>query len=235
MKKSLFIFFTFLFIPLHTWGNTSIEERLNNGAIIKGIEIPGNSGWAYVDVQAVVDVPPDLLWKTLIDIERWPGWLPMNEKAWFVSEKAEEIITGVVAKDRDKVYEIDKMHPSIRSDGPYSGQWHRTAIEEYDLIWPLRDEWVIRRYTFDETKNPYRATWKKLAADDDEDDGSWEVSPWKDKRKSLLKYHYRVKVKKGVPNQIFKTAVSFTVNSMIKSLRREVKRRMRASNFHTLN
>jgi len=212
-------------ICLPAVAGTSVEERLNNGAIIKSIETPADSEWAHVRAEAVIDVEPQVLWKMLIDIEGWPKWLPMSEKAHFISRKAEKIITREAARDRNRVGEIDVRHPPVTEKETFAGQWHRTAIEEYDLIWPLKDEWVIRRYDFDETKNPYKATWKMVASDDDEIDGSWEIAPWKGGKSSLLKYYYRVKIKSGVPRPVFRTAVSFVVTSMIKSLRREAKKR----------
>lgn len=203
---------------------TTVEGRLENGAIISDVKMSDGSIWAYVNVEALIDVSPSTVWKTLIDMENWPAWLPMNRRTSFVSDEAEALITHDVAKDRTKVYEIDGEHPRQVDEKTYSGKWHRTVIEEYDLVWPLKDEWVIRRYDFDETSDPLRASWRKVASDDEEEDGHWEIGQWKNGKKSLLKYYYRVKIKKGVPRPIFNTAVTFTVNSMIKSLRREVKK-----------
>lgn len=211
--------------PAIAASNPSLDQRLDIGAIIKDVTTPDDSQWAFVRVETVVDVPVDTLWRTIIDIEAWPKWLPMMGRAWFTSDAAEERITREIAKSRDEVYAIDSQFPQGGSDNADTGRWHRTTIEEYDLIWPLRNEWVVRRYDFDEASTPHRASWRKLDNADDSDDGAWEISPWKDGKRSLLKYNYRVKVKAGVPRPVFRQAVSFTVNSMIKALRREAARR----------
>lgn len=228
MKKLAYIIIYILAsAPVIATANPSLEERLENGAIIKDVQTPGDSSWATVGVSAVIDVPMDVLWGTIIDIEAWPKWLPMMGRAWFISDASEERITREIAKSRDEVYAIDAEFPHERGGGNEGrGRWHRTTIEEYDLIWPLRNEWVVRRYDFDEASTPHRASWHKLDNADDSDDGAWEISPWKDGKRSLLKYNYRVKVKEGVPRPVFRQAVSFTVNSMIKALRREAGRRV---------
>ncbi len=47
---------------------------------------------------------------------------------------------------------------------------------------------------------------------------------------TLLHYTYRVKVKEGVPQPLFKAAVSLTINSMIKALRHEATRLAQRAN-----
>lgn len=227
MKKLAYIIIYILAsVPAIVAANPSIDERLENGAIIKDVTTPDDSQWAFVRVETVVDVPVDTLWRTIIDIEEWPEWLPMTSGARFISAEAEGRITREIAKSRERVYAIDKEFPPNSDNTDVgSGRWHRTTIEEYDLIWPLKNEWVVRRYDFDEVSTPHRASWRKLDNNDDIEDGAWEIGPWKDGKKSLLKYSYRVKVKEGVPRPVFRQAVSFTVNSMIKALRREAARR----------
>lgn len=204
----------------------SVESRLDDGAVIKKIETPEDSKWAYLHVTAVVDVPPDTLWKIIIDIDDWPNWLPMSQRASFISDEAEKLITPEIAADQTKVYEIDKENPNTQKGNRRHGAWHRTVIEEYDLVWPIKNEWLVRRYDFDDTKFPMTATWYKLARNDGKLDGTWEVEPWKDGKRSLLTYDYRVRVKKGIPRPIFRTAISLTVNPMIKSLRRKAAKRL---------
>ena len=200
------------------------EERMESGGIIKDIIIPGDEMTAYVTVRAIVDAPPVAVWSALKEIEGWPHWLPMSSKAHFVSKEAEGLITPEIAKDRKKVTEIDRAHPNTESGNGGEGKWQRLALEEYDLPWPLENQWVIRRYTYEEGTALMRASWRKIDGSSQRDDGYWEIRPWKD-GKTELKYYYIVKVTGPAPKPLFKAAINLTVNSMIKALRREAKLR----------
>lgn len=200
------------------------EERLEVGGIVRDIIIPGDDMIAYVTVRAVIDAPPKVVWDTLKDIEGWPSWLPMSKEAHFVSKEAEAKITEDVAKDREKVVEIDRAHPNSERGNGGSGRWQRIALETYDLPWPLDDQWIIRRYTYDEGPEKMKASWRKIDGSSQEDDGYWEIKAWKD-GKTDLKYYYIARVKGEAPKPLFKAAITLTVNSMIKALRREVLKR----------
>jgi len=200
------------------------EERLENGGIIKDINIPGEEMTAYVTVHAIVDAPPKAVWDALKDIEGWPRWLPMSKEAHFVSREAEAKITEEVAKHREQVVEIDRAHPNGEKGNDGSGTWQRVALETYDLPWPLEDQWIIRRYTYDEGEERMKASWRKVDGSSQGDDGYWEIKGWKD-GKTDLKYYYIARVKGDAPKPLFKAAINLTVNSMIKALRREAKRR----------
>ncbi|MFH1830175.1 MAG: SRPBCC family protein [Pseudomonadota bacterium] len=228
LKKVTASFFLFLFllVALPAWATLpTIEERLNAGGIITEISIPEAGTLAHVNVQAIINSPPIAVWQALKDIEGWPGWLPMSKTARFLSEAAESRITAEIAKNRDEVVAIDTQYPNDDHGNGGAGHWQRLAYEEYDLPWPIKNEWVVRRYTYDEGEDKSRASWRKVDGSSTDDDGFWEVGAWKD-GKTYLRYYYRVKVKKGAPEPLFKAAVSLTVNSMIKALRREAKRRL---------
>jgi len=213
-----------ILIPVLAQARLDINEKMDQGHIFKEITIPEGSDRAKVLVNAVINSPPEAVWAALIDIGSWPKWLPMNRVAYFLSPEAEKLITPDLAKDHDKVLEINKQSPPAKETSQYSGHWERMAYEEYDLPWPLKNEWVVRRYKYDESADLRKASWKRVDSKRNDDDGSWEVKPWKDGRTRLI-YLYYVKAKKGVPQPIFKTAVSLTVNSMIKALRHEASRR----------
>ncbi len=225
IPASLFLFLILIFSIPASAGLPTIEERLDAGGIVKDIAMPKEGDMAHVNVQAIVETPPKAVWDALRDIERWPRWLPMSKTARFLSPEAEEKISQEIAKSRDKVLEIDARYPNTDHGNDRAGNWQRLVYEEYDLPWPIKNEWVIRRYTYDDGEEKSRASWRKIDGSSIDDDGYWEVSPWKD-GKTHLRYYYRVKVKKGVPQTLYKGAISLTVNSMIKALRREAKRRL---------
>lgn len=224
MRKFLIMLMVIFILPQSAFAARDTEERLDQGGIVKKIDIPEGQQWAFVDVTAVVDSKPATVWGMLKDMSKWPKWLPMSRKVGFLSPEAAALITPEIAADEAKTMAIDKAHPATQNQPDFSGHWQRTAYEYYDLPWPIKNEWVVRRYTYDETPEKDRAAWKKLDSKLEEDDGYWDVSPRPD-GKTLLKYHYRVKAKESVPRPIFKAAVSLTVNSMIKALRHEAGRR----------
>lgn len=216
-----------LFIPLALHAGPTADERLDTGSIIKEIKIPEGQLYADVLVNAVIDSPPKAVWAALIDIGGWPKWLPMNRKAWFFSPAAEKLITDEISHDKAKVLAINAENPPTSDVAEQHGHWEHVAYEEYDLPWPIKNEWVVRRYKYDEATDLFRASWKRVDSKRDGDDGYWEVRPWKDGRTHIT-YYYSVKAKESVPEIVFKTAVSMTVNSMIKALRHESVKRDRA-------
>jgi hypothetical protein len=223
MRRLIFLFVVFM-IPLAAdAGKPSLDERLDAGGIVKDIKIPKEEQWAYVYVQAVIKSKPETVWLTLADIDSWPSWLPMTRRAWFLSPEASSKITPEAAKNRDDILEINSEHPPGAAVENKTGRWQRVAYEEYDLPWPLKNEWVVRRYDFNDENGLKRAAWRKITSTDGRDDGYWEIKNWKD-GKTHLTYYYRIK-KKNVPDSLFRTAVSFTVNSMIKALRHESAKR----------
>lgn len=224
----LILVLSLLMMPAVSSARPGVDERLNQGAIIRDITIPDGQEWAFVRVRAVIDAPPRAVWETLSDIEHWPSWLPMNRKALFLAADADGLMTREIAHDRAQTMALFLAHPNRAGAQHAASRWDRLAYEEYDLPWPLKNEWVVRRYTFDEQAEQNRASWKKVDSSDDLEDGHWEVSPWKDGGKAHLRYYYRVKAKEGVPHPVFTTAVAFTVNSMIKALRHEVAKRLKA-------
>ncbi len=223
MKKFAAILL-FLLVPLLAHAGLDENEKLNAGYIIKDIKIPEGSDRADVTVNTVIDSPPKAVWAALVDINGWPRWLPMTMKAAFLSDEAARLITPEVAKDKAKVLEINDLNPPQRVGENQAGHWQRTAYEEYNLPWPIKNEWVVRKYNYDEEPDLFRASWRRIDSTRSENDGYWEVRPWSDGR-TYLTYCYRVKPKENVPELVFKTAVSMTVNSMIKALRHESARR----------
>jgi ribosome-associated toxin RatA of RatAB toxin-antitoxin module len=203
----------------------SVEERLDAGGIVKDIAMPTDGNMAHVNVQAIVETPPKAVWDALKDIENWPRWLPMSKTARFLSIEAESKITQDIAKSKEDVVKIDAQYPNTDHKNDRKGSWQRLVYEEYDLPWPIKNEWVVRRYTYDDGDEKSRASWRKIDGSSADDDGYWEVSKWKN-GKTHLRYYYRIKVKHGAPKVLFKGAVSLTVNSMIKALRKEAKRRI---------
>lgn len=228
MKR--FAIFTMACIVILTAWNIAharpdVNERLKNGAIIKNITIPANENWAYVNVEAIIDAPIGSVWAKLKDIPRWPKWLPMSEEADFLSREAAEKITPEMAGDKEQIISLGENFPASRDENAQSGHWQRMAYEYYNLPWPIKNEWVVRDYTYDESETLCRASWRRVDSNDAREDGHWELKPWGENgEKTDLRYYYRVKPKEGFPHPIFKAAVSLTVSSMIKAIRRETHR-----------
>jgi ribosome-associated toxin RatA of RatAB toxin-antitoxin module len=215
-------------------GQIALDEKLEAGYIIKDIQISEGSDRANVKVKTVIKSSPKAVWAALVDINNWPKWLPMNSKAYFLSDEAAGLITPQVAKDQLQVIAIGNAHPAGKETDHNSGSWQKMAYEEYNLPWPIKNEWVVRRYNYEERSDLMRASWKRVDSSRNEDDGFWEVRPWKDGGTYLV-YNYKVKPKEKVPEVVFKTAVSMTVTSMIKALRHEAQKRESSSASSTAN
>lgn len=229
MRRHFFLAALLVLLPIATLANITDSEKLDSGWILRDIKIEAplakdEPSWAYVNVQTVIKTPIAAVWTVLKDLENWPKWLPMTNKTGFLSPEAASLITPEISRDENQVMAINAAHPNSSNIKKYSGRWQLTAYELYDLPWPIKNEWVVRRYIFNESTEKNRASWKRIDSQLDDDDGFWELSP-RGENKTLLKYYYRVKAKENVPETVFKTAVSFTVNSMIKALRHEATRR----------
>ncbi len=220
-----FFMLLMMMFPSFLWaGQLDREQKLDAGYILKEITVPQGEDRALVLVNTVIDASPGSVWDALVDIGSWPRWLPMTKDAAFLSEEAAAMVTPEIAKERGKVLEIRDRFPLKEGPSGWRDHWVRVAYEEYDLPWPIRNEWVVRRYTYDIHKDFARASWKRIDSTRESNDGYWDVKVWKDGR-TYLTYCYRVKPKENVPEAVFKTAVSMTVNSMIKALRHEAQRR----------
>lgn len=224
MRRIIFVLVVTTLVPFSAVGGLYTDQKLDAGYILKEITIPQGQDRADVFVNTVINSSPRAVWASLVDIGSWPRWLPMTSKAQFLSNEAARIVTPDIAKDKAKVLEINGRYPLQKDDTTPTGHWQRVAYEEYDLPWPIKNEWVVRRYSYDESDDLFRAVWRRVDSTRNEDDGYWEVRPWRNGRTNLT-YCYRVKPKENVPEVVFKTAVSFTVNSMIKALRHEAARR----------
>jgi len=221
--RSVTLTILLLIVPAFAQGGIDADQKLDSGYILKDINIPAGSDRANVHVNTVINSSPKSVWAALVDIGSWPRWLPMTKTAEFLSDGAAKLVTPDIAKDRAKVLEISSRYPLGKSSDTGAGHWQRVAYEEYDLPWPIKNEWVVRRYNYNEENDLFRASWRRIDSTRSEDDGFWEVRPWKNGR-TYLTYCYRVKPKENVPEIVFKTAVSMTVNSMIKALRHEAAR-----------
>lgn len=189
------------------------------------VTIANDSIWANVEVEKTIHASPEKVWAVISDLANWPKWLPMNSRFELLSNDSLDVITPEIAADKPAVDAIAKKYPSTDYKVSYSGDQQVVAVEEYDMPWPIQNEWVVRLYKFDESNDQMNATWKKLDSTLPDDDGGWEVVPTEDTNETLFKYHYRVKVKKGVPKPVFKTAISVVVGSMVRSLETEIRKR----------
>lgn len=220
MRKFIFVLLLiYLFSSASEARIHSYRERLSLGAILTNIKMPKDDNWAYIYVDAVIKSKPEVVWSILCDIDNWSKWLPMTRHTWFLSPEAAQKISIETAKNKEDVLMLNSQYPTTAAKKSEDKRVEGITYEEYDLPWPLKNEWVVKRYNFNSNADIKRATWRKVASTDGVDDGHWEVKPWGEKE-TFLNYYYRVK-KKNVPEPLFKTAISLTVNSMVKALRRE--------------
>lgn len=224
LKRALFVAVLcavyFVLIPAFCLADQTAEQRLEEGHIIKSISMPRDQEYAYVNVKVLVDASTARVWDLLVDIWRWPMWLPMNRMAGLLSPKAASFVDKSVAGSKDETLRLASQYPIDRSQSHDPNSWRNMAYEYYDLPWPIKNEWMVRWYSYKVDGDVHKASWRGFSAPDGRDDGFWEVRPWKDSR-ALLHYYYRVRASKNVPPVAFKAAISLTVNQMIRALKKE--------------
>ncbi|MBI2343024.1 MAG: SRPBCC family protein [Deltaproteobacteria bacterium] len=192
------------------------------------LAFPKAEAYGTVHVEAVIAASPEVVWVVLTDVDRWRGWMPLVMRAQFFSAAATTAIPTGVTKDRALFTELLDQHPGTAGAPSMHGVTPRTTFEAYDLPWPIKNEWVVRHYTYDASqaaKHRFRATWRK-AWGDGQPEGYWEISPHGDAvTASRLVYHYRVKAKRGLALGLFKAGVKRASRQLVEAIRREALRR----------
>jgi hypothetical protein len=197
-------------------------KTLDQGAVHKRLAFSKAEAFGTVHVQAVINAPSSRVWNLFANLNGWRGWMPLVMEAYFFSDGAARAIPKVVTKDRALFDRLRQQHPGKASVPAGKGRSSRVSFEAFDLPWPIKNEWVVNRYTFDASKantGRYRVTWHKVWFT--QQGGYWTLEPFRnDPKRTLLTYHFNVRAKRGLTLVLFKMGVKRTINRMIKAMRK---------------
>lgn len=201
------------------------EEKLSKGWIVRNISYGTDDSMVIVDVKALINASSADVWKLLSNIDSWPSWMPVLKRGWVLSG-------SVLSKIPENPEKADDVYKTVSSGGKgsvnisQSGQTSVTTFEEFDLPWPVNNDWVIRKYIFDAARGSegnYKVSWKQKFKGAEGRGGMWEIVPNNGaENETLFKYHFVVKRKEGVPKAIFEAMVSKTIDRFISAIRRNV-------------
>jgi hypothetical protein len=201
------------------------EEKLAKGWIVSNISYGADDSLVIVDVQALINAPAKRVWKLFSDVSRWSVWMPIMSRGWIVGSATLGKIHELPEKVKD-VYDIVSAGKPASVKVEDIGKTSINTFEEFDLPWPINNDWVLRRYLFDSTdgsSGKYKVTWRQIFKDKEGCGGWWEISPNNGNAvETLFKYHYVVKRKDGVPKKLFEIIVDKTVDRFIGAIRRQV-------------
>lgn len=202
------------------------EEKLEKGWIVSRIEYADSeNSIAVLDVKALINRSPGEVWRFLTDIGKWSSWMPMMSHGWALNGKTMEHV-GALPDKTQAVYNLVSNSKPVSVEIKNDGETEVDMFEEYDLPWPISNDWDVRKYIFnssDAGNSLYSATWKQLFKDARGCGGMWTLERHNgDKNETLLEYHYRVKRKEWVPAKIFEIIIGKTVDRFINAIRRNV-------------
>jgi len=222
---TFFILLLFFMIPNLAVANS--ETELMKGKVVKQLSFPEDAEFGTVHIQAVIDVPPQTVWKMLVHLEEWGQWMPSLTEGWFYSKEAMQHLPDPFPKDRNLSLELRKKYPGAEGavNPFFVGEEVRMAYENYDLLWPIRNEWVVRKYFYDSREaglNKFKASWAQVFNRNQKTEGYWLLEPFQnDPARTLLTYHYWVRAKAGLSRVVFKWGVQLFINRMMDHLKNE--------------
>lgn len=230
MKK---IFFIAVVISLVAMSSTSSharnklgdEEKLQKGWIVSNISYGADESIVIVEVKALINASAGKVWNLLTNVNRWSKWMPVMSRGWIIHPDDLSKLPAQPEK-RDDIYKTASASQPASLNVNGSGKTSLTTFEEFDLPWPINNDWVLRKYHFDATASGnghYKVSWKQLFKDTEGRGGKWELSQYNgNTEETLFRYHYRVKRKEGVPKKIFEVIIGKTVDRFIGAIRRNV-------------
>ena len=188
---------------------------------------PGEYG--TIRVEARMDSPPEVVWEVLTDISRWPKWIPSMRRGWVHSSQAVQNIPLNAPKEKSIYEDLHRRFPE-NGDSQMPAEehhsWSKVVFEEYDLLWPIQDEWVVKRYLFDSTEgkeHKFRAEWGRIFDGNRMIEGHGDLIPADVENATLFTYQYRVRAKEGVPIFLFKLALKTSIHHMVEAIIKESK------------
>lgn len=193
------------------------------------INFPKEEALGTIHVRGTINAPAAAIWKVVTNIHRWTQWMPMVTEARFFSDAAVQALPANPAKDPALFETLRQQHPGSAPIPGDHGVTTRMSYEAYNLPWPIKDEWVIRRYRFDASRageSVYRVTWEKgYERNEPGSDGYWELAPTReDPQQTVMIYHFRVKAKHGLALALLKAGTKSAVTKFYHSIREEVLR-----------
>lgn len=216
-----------LSVAAAAYGRSSLtdEEKLAKGWIVSYVSYESDDSIANLEVKALINASPKKVWEFLSKVERWSLWMPVMSRGWALGDDALSKVPASPEKTKD-VYDVVSVSSpaAVRVSG--SGKTTVSTFEEFDLPWPINNDWVLRKYIFDASKaeeDIYKVEWKQIFKGAERRGGRWELSRYNGEAdETLFEYRFRVKRKEGVPQKVFEIIMGKTVERFVSAIRKNV-------------
>lgn len=225
--RALMFFLIFLLpFQLMAKDNLTEDEKLNQGWVIKSIYFTDGGEIAVVNVKALIEAPPEKVWQLLTNIKGWSSWMPMLSQAFVINSSGLAGLSANPQKNEqlhNKMRSLPMSYASIGNQGKKS----LTTFEEFDLPWPINNDWVIREYTFDASganSSNYKVSWHQIFEGCTGRGGSWKLTPYNanNDNDTLFEYNFRVFKKKEASQGIFRTIIGQTAQRFVEAIRKNL-------------
>jgi ribosome-associated toxin RatA of RatAB toxin-antitoxin module len=208
-----------------TWGATvDLKSRLEAGEIIVSTkEVPGQN-LRTVQMTAVVNAPPKVVWQVITDINGFALFMPRTIKSMAVSPEKLPLILKAHPTEAAEVEKIIGPTPPnpLRYHVP-GGKYVIYHYSNLDFPWPCHNRWYILKSVYDETQaaqQRYHSTWSLVTGNLKENRGEWTLTPW---GHGQTKVSYRLATDPGgsIPEFLVKEGTSSTMPQVIAAIREQ--------------
>jgi hypothetical protein len=195
---------------------TPDETGLSQGKIITR-QLPAPTCRTYAgQVRGVIDAHVDSVWSVLGDYNRMHEYMPSFPVAFLADSRAVEIVGGQTRWDRGDLEEA--LAPCRIERLPGDTVYFYNVV---DIPFPIPDRWFLLKVI----RNPHTHTarWNLVAGNMIANDGSWELSPFRnDSTRTLAIYTTSSDSGIFLPQFVINIAFNCILPSIIKQVRRRM-------------
>lgn len=202
-----------------------LPSRLASGEIIVSSEnVPGSSV-KMGEVTGVVDAPPELVWKVIIDVNHFHEFMPRTLKSQVVAPEQLQLLRQKRPTTAPEVEAILGPAPPDPARFRRPGQKYLEYLYGHlEVPWPLGDRWYIIKMLRDETQaaqHIYTSSWSLELGNLRENQGEWRLHPFSVNQTRLT---YRLVTDPGgcVPKFLIQKGTFITLPQVISSVRQRV-------------
>lgn len=175
-------------------------------------------------MEAVIDVPPEVVWRLFIKTNDWKYYkMPTLSDSHTVTENLLKQVG-----EATKVSVFYDILGSQRID-PFEFQkkdqkWTGFFFQYFDLPWPVSNRWMIVKADYDETRGGesfYRCDWIKKAGNIRSSEGSFKIGRYQgDRYRTLFVYDVKADTGSNVPKFLLKWGLKSTMPGIVQAIRK---------------
>jgi hypothetical protein len=176
-------------------------------------------------MEAVVDAPPNIVWRLFIYANDWKGYgLPelidcraVDQAILDQVKETKQVKAFYKALGNRVIDPVENRIPRAK--------WENYTFQFFNMPWPVSDKWFIIKNHADETDSDreiYKTSWEKMAGNVRGMSGTLDLEPFEGDRNRTL-FRYRVEADPGgfIPKFMLKWGVKRSMPQAIFVIRRQ--------------